>query len=120
MDVVVESSSEEDRSSSSDSDSSNEDLADFFEANINIDGIQGYQFQPRRDSYTGDTSESDGDEEKANLRLSTGKLRLVIGSQNNSIGPDINQILKMASDWSVHVMFLLLCVFSGQYFVDNK
>ena len=65
MDVVVESSSEEDRSSSNDSDSANEDLSDFVEANINIDGIQGYQFQPRRDSYTGDTSESDGDEEKA-------------------------------------------------------
>ena len=63
MDVVVE-RSEEDRSSSSDSGSSNEDLADFVEANISIDGIQGYQFQPRQDSYSGETSESDGDGEK--------------------------------------------------------
>ena len=63
MEVVVESSSEEDRSISSESNSSDEDLEDFIEANVNIDGIQGYQFQPRRDSYTGDTSESDGDGE---------------------------------------------------------
>ena len=65
MDVVVESSSEEDRSIASESDSSDEDLEDFVEANVNIDGIQRYQFQPRRNSYTGDTSESDGNGEKA-------------------------------------------------------
>ena len=61
----MESSSEEDHSISSESDSSDEDLEDFVEANVNIDGIQGYQFQPRRNSYTGDTSNSDGDGEKA-------------------------------------------------------
>ena len=32
---------------------------DFLEDNLNLDGVQGYQFQPRWNSYTGESSESD-------------------------------------------------------------
>ena len=59
MSVVGESSSEEGCSSSSRSNSSNLDVDDFLEDNLNLDGVQGYQFQPRRNSYSGESSESD-------------------------------------------------------------
>ena len=73
MSVVGESSSEKGCSSSSRSNSSNLDVDDFLEDNLNLDGIQGYQFQPRRNSYTGESSESDyGDvDESVNIEPSS-------------------------------------------------
>ena len=47
-------------SSSSDCSSSSEDL-DFLLNHQLADGIQGYQFQPRRDSYTSQSSEADSE-----------------------------------------------------------
>ena len=73
MSVVGESSSEEGCSSSSRSNSSNMDVDDFLKDNLNLDGVQGYQFQPRRNSYTGESSESDyGDvDESVNIEPSS-------------------------------------------------
>ena len=59
MSVVGESPSEEGCSSSSRSNSSNLDVDDFLEDNFNLDGVQGDQFQPRRNWYAGESSESD-------------------------------------------------------------
>ena len=54
-----ESYSEERLSDSSHLNSSDEDLYGYLEGNRQMDDIQGYQFQPRRDSYTGESTESD-------------------------------------------------------------
>ena len=59
MSIVGESSSEEGCSSSSCFNSSNLDVDDFLEDNFNLDGVQGYQFQPRWNLYTGESSKSD-------------------------------------------------------------
>ena len=59
MGIVGESSSEEGCSSSSCLNSSNVDVDDFLEDKFNLDGVQGYQFQPRWNSYTEESSESD-------------------------------------------------------------
>ena len=59
MSVVGESSSEEGCSSSRRSNSSNLDVDDFQGVNLNLDNVQGDQFQPRRNSYAEESSESD-------------------------------------------------------------
>ena len=54
-----ESYSEERLTDSSHLNSSDEDLDGYLEGNLQMDNIQEYQFQPRRDSYTGESTESD-------------------------------------------------------------
>ena len=58
MSVSGESRSEGSCSTSSHSNTSNLDVDDFLEDNLNLDGVQGYQFQPRQNSYAGESSES--------------------------------------------------------------
>ena len=75
MSVDVSRLSGDDSSSSSESSSSSDDLQEFLNNSLEVHEIQGYQYQPRRDSYNSESSESEGNhdtsdsEESAPVRL---------------------------------------------------
>ena len=78
MSVDVSRLSGDDSSRSSESSSSSDDLQEFLDNSLEAHEIQGYQYQPRRDSYNSESSESEGDhgdehtsdsEESAPVRL---------------------------------------------------